>query len=107
MSPSGPAQGYLRVATWNVNSLRARLVGVERLIERTRPDVLCLQETKTARLGEAAQSMFERLGYHVSHVGSGSYNGVAIATTAAQATSCPPATPATRPWIASRELLAA
>lgn len=81
ISPSGPAPDRLRVATWNLNSLRARLVGVERLIERTRPDVLCLQETKTAQLAEPAWAMFDRLGYHVTHVGSGSYNGVAIATT--------------------------
>ena len=83
MSPSGPAPGHLHVATWNLNSLRARLLGMERLIERTRPDVLCLQETTTARLGDPARSMFERLGYHVTHVGCGPYNGFAIATTAA------------------------
>jgi exodeoxyribonuclease III len=82
MSPAGPARDRLRVATWNLNSLRARLAGVERFIERVRPDVLCLQETKTARVSEQARTMFERLGYHVRHVGSGSYNGVAIATTA-------------------------
>ena len=82
MSPPGPAPSHLRVATWNLNSLRARLLGVERLIERVRPDVLCLQETKAARLGEPARSMFDQLGYHVTHVGSGPYNGVAIATTA-------------------------
>jgi exodeoxyribonuclease-3 len=73
------------VATWNLNSLRARLRAVERLIERTRPDVLCLQETKASRLDDAAGSMFDRLGYHVTHVGSGAYNGVAVATTAAPA----------------------
>jgi len=83
MSPTGPAADRVRVATWNVNSLRARLIGVERLIERSRPDVLCLQETKTTQLDDAARSMFERLGYHVTHVGAGAYNGVAIATTAA------------------------
>jgi exodeoxyribonuclease III len=83
MSPPGPAPDRLRVATWNLNSLRARLTGVERLIERTRPDVLCLQETKTAQLSQPAQTMFDRLGYHVTHVGSGSYNGVAVATTTA------------------------
>ena len=85
MSPPGPATDHLRVATWNLNSLRARLPGVERLIERTRPDVLCLQETKTAGLDEPARSMFDRLGYHVTHVGASHYNGVAIATTAAPA----------------------
>jgi exodeoxyribonuclease-3 len=81
MSPPGPAPDRLRVATWNLNSLRARRPSVERFIERVRPDVLCLQETKTAQLSEQARTMFERLGYHVRHVGSGPYNGVAIATT--------------------------
>jgi exodeoxyribonuclease-3 len=80
MSPPGPPPDRLRVATWNLNSLRARLPGVERFLGRVRPDVLCVQETKTAELSEQARTMFERLGYHVSHVGSGSYNGVAIAT---------------------------
>ncbi len=82
MSPTGPAPGRLRVATWNLNSLRARLPSVEGFIERTRPDVLCLQETKAVQLGEAAMALFDRLGYHIAHVGSGSYNGVAVATTA-------------------------
>ncbi|MBA3286608.1 MAG: hypothetical protein H0U21_01105 [Acidimicrobiia bacterium] len=50
MSPTGPAPDRLRVATWNLNSLRAGLPDVERLIERVRPDILCVQETKTADL---------------------------------------------------------
>jgi exodeoxyribonuclease-3 len=84
MSPPGPApDDHLRVATWNLNSLRARLRGVERLLDRSRPDVLCLQETKTAHLDDRARSMFGGLGYEITHVGSGPYNGVAIATTAA------------------------
>jgi exodeoxyribonuclease-3 len=82
MSPPGPAPDRLRVATWNLNSLRARLVGLERFIERTRPDVLCLQETKATRLGDQALAVFDHLGYHVTHVGSSSYNGVAVASTA-------------------------
>jgi exodeoxyribonuclease III len=82
MSPPCPAPHRLRVATWNLNSLTARLVGVRQLVERTRPDVLCLQETKTTGLSDLARSTFDRLGYHVSHVGSGAYNGVAIATIA-------------------------
>ena len=46
MSPPGPAPDRLRVASWNLNSLRARLGAVDRFLERARPDVLCLQETK-------------------------------------------------------------
>jgi exodeoxyribonuclease III len=69
----------LRVATWNLNSLRARLPAVERFLERVRPDVVCLQETKAPHLSEAALAMFERHGYRAGHAGAGSYNGVAVA----------------------------
>jgi exodeoxyribonuclease-3 len=81
MTPMAPAaEGLLRVATWNLNSLRARLPGVERFLERTRPDVLCLQETKAAAVAEAARALFDRLGYEIVHAGAGAYNGVAIAS---------------------------
>lgn len=83
MSPSGPAPDRLRIATWNLNSLRARLAGVEQFLERVRPDVVCLQETKAAQLSPEAAAMFDRLGLHVTHVGANSYNGVAVATTGA------------------------
>jgi exodeoxyribonuclease-3 len=79
LSPPGPAPGRLRVATWNLNSLRARLAAVERFLDRVSPDVLCLQETKAAGLPGAAAEMFERHGYQVAHVGLGAYNGVALA----------------------------
>lgn len=79
MSPAGPAPGHLRVATWNLNSLRARLEVVGRFLERTAPDVVCLQETKTAQLSERAVSTFERHGYAVAHAGGRAYNGVAVA----------------------------
>lgn len=79
MSPPGPALDRLRIATWNLNSLRRRLPAVERFVERVAPDVLCLQETKAAELSDAATSTLERLGYGVEHVGASSYNGVAIA----------------------------
>jgi exodeoxyribonuclease-3 len=79
MSPSGPAVDRLRIATWNLNSLRARLTAVERFLERVAPDVLCIQETKAAQLSDAASTVFARSGYEISYVGSGSYNGVAIA----------------------------
>lgn len=80
MTPTEPAPDRFRVATWNLNSIRTRLPAVERFVERTRPDVLCLQETKTAALRPAEAAAFERLGYHVVHAGSGGYNGVAIAS---------------------------
>jgi exodeoxyribonuclease-3 len=80
MSPVAPAPQHLRIATWNLNSLRARLAGVERFLERVAPDVLCLQETKAPALSTAAEAMFARAGYHAVHVGAAAYNGVAIAT---------------------------
>jgi exodeoxyribonuclease-3 len=78
MSPAGPAPDRLRIATWNLNSLRTRLPAVERFVERARPDVLCLQETKATDLSAAANAAFERLGYQAAHVGCGGYNGVAV-----------------------------
>ena len=78
MSPSGPAPDQLRLATWNLNSLRARLPAVDRFLTRTRPDVLCLQETKTATVSNDARRLFERHGYGIEHVGANAYNGVAI-----------------------------
>jgi hypothetical protein len=48
LSPSGPAQERLRVATWNLNSLRTRLPAVERFLEWVRPDIVCLHETRAA-----------------------------------------------------------
>lgn len=80
MSPPGPAPDRLRVATWNLNSLRRRLPAVERFLERAAPDVLCLQETKAAQVSEAATDALGRLGYRIVHVGSSSYNGVAVAS---------------------------
>ncbi len=79
MSPTGPAPDRLRVASWNLNSLRVRLPAVDRFLARARPDVLCLQETKVPALPAAASEVFERHGYAVAHVGDSSYNGVAIA----------------------------
>jgi exodeoxyribonuclease III len=79
LSPTGPAPDRLRIATWNLNSLRARLAGVERFIDRVAPDIVCLQETKTAELSDTALALFDRHGYDVAHVGRSSYNGVAVA----------------------------
>jgi exodeoxyribonuclease-3 len=80
MSPSAPAPQHLRVATWNVNSLRSRAAALERFLVRARPDVLCLQETKATTVVAPAAEIFDRLGYTVVHAGAGGYNGVAIAS---------------------------
>jgi exonuclease III len=69
----------LRIATWNVNSLRARLDKVAWWIERAAPDVLLMQETKLAD-DDVPTEAFERLGYRFAHHGEGRWNGVAIAS---------------------------
>ena len=67
----------MRIATWNVNSLKARLPRVEEWIGYARPDVLCLQETKMADLAFPSM-VFQALGYDAAHHGNGRWNGVAI-----------------------------
>ena len=71
--------GPVRVATWNVNSLKARLEKVTWWLERARPDVLLMQETKLAD-AEAPVDVFRDLGYALAHHGEGRWNGVAIAS---------------------------
>ena len=67
----------IRLATWNVNSLKARLDRVSEWIDDVKPDVLCLQETKMA--DDAFPALhFESLGYESAHYGQGRWNGVAI-----------------------------
>jgi exodeoxyribonuclease III len=67
----------MRLATWNVNSLAARLPRVVDWLATTRPDILCLQETKLT--DEAfPQAEMEALGYSAATHGSGQWNGVAI-----------------------------
>jgi exodeoxyribonuclease-3 len=67
----------VRVATWNVNSLRARLERVEEWVTEVQPDVLCMQETKLADDAFPALT-FEAMGYECAHFGQGQWNGVAI-----------------------------
>jgi exodeoxyribonuclease III len=80
MSPAGRAPEHFRVATWNVNSLRARTPALRRFLERTEPDVVLLQETKANEVVPVAGELFDELGYAIVHSGTGAYNGVAIAT---------------------------
>jgi exodeoxyribonuclease-3 len=67
----------MRIATWNVNSLKARTDAVERWLERARPDVLLMQETKLAD-EDAPELPFRMAGYELDHHGEGRWNGVAI-----------------------------
>lgn len=65
------------VATWNVNSLKARLPRVEEWLADVQPDVLCMQETKLAQEKFPTAAIAE-LGYESVHFGQGQWNGVAI-----------------------------
>ncbi|MCA6279158.1 MAG: exodeoxyribonuclease III [Phenylobacterium sp.] len=67
----------MRIATWNVNSINARLETVLRWFEAERPDVACLQEIKCIDEKFPAEA-FERLGYNVAVHGQKTYNGVAL-----------------------------
>ena len=65
----------MRIATWNVNSVGARLPRLIPWLEQTAPEVVALQETKTATFPETDVAA---LGYEVAHSGDGRWNGVAI-----------------------------
>lgn len=67
----------MKLATWNVNSIRARVDRVRGWLEANRPDVLCLQETKVEDAAFPREA-FEPLGYRVLTHGQRTYNGVAI-----------------------------
>ena len=67
----------MRIATWNVNSVRTRLEQVLAWLGQEQPDVLCLQETKV--VDELfPRNAFESLGYQLAISGQKAYNGVAI-----------------------------
>jgi exodeoxyribonuclease-3 len=69
----------MRIATWNVNSLAARLPKVIWWLDRAQPDILLMQETKLAD-AEAPSVELAQLGYELVHHGEGGWNGVAIAS---------------------------
>jgi len=65
------------IATWNVNSLKARLDRVTQWVTENQPDVLCMQETKMKDEVFPALT-FAEMGYESAHFGQGQWNGVAI-----------------------------
>lgn len=69
----------MRIATWNVNSLKARLDKVLWWMDRAKPDVLLMQETKLADENAPVEA-FKQAGYELTHHGEGRWNGVAIAS---------------------------
>lgn len=71
--------GGMLLATWNVNSVRARAERVVGWLERAGVDVLAMQETK-CRDDQFPYLSFEAAGYEVAHVGHNQWNGVAVAS---------------------------
>ena len=71
----------MRIATWNVNSVNARLETVLTWFEEAKPDVACLQEIKCVD-EKFPREVFESLGYNCEVLGQKSYNGVAIVSKA-------------------------
>ncbi|MGZ4594117.1 MAG: exodeoxyribonuclease III, partial [Actinomycetes bacterium] len=67
----------MRIATWNVNSVTARLPRLVEWLQQTAPDVVCLQETKVAADAFPVDEVAP-LGYAVAAHGEGRWNGVAI-----------------------------
>jgi exodeoxyribonuclease-3 len=67
----------MKIASWNVNSLRVRLNHVMDFLEREQPDVLALQEIKVVDAQFPLQA-FESMGYHALYCGQKTYNGVAL-----------------------------
>jgi exodeoxyribonuclease-3 len=72
----------VRIATWNVNSVRSRLPRLLPWLDERRPDVVCLQETKLPddAFAELLEAEFAARGYQVAHHGEGRWNGVALAS---------------------------
>jgi exodeoxyribonuclease-3 len=71
--------GTVKIATWNVNSLRARADRVEAWLTRSDVDVLAIQETK-CKDENFPWELFENSGFEVAHFGFSQWNGVAIAS---------------------------
>lgn len=67
----------MKIATWNVNSIRQRETHVQRWLQRVQPDVLLLQEIKCEAPAFPAAT-FDALGYKAEIVGQKAYNGVAV-----------------------------
>ena len=67
----------MKIATWNINGVKARLEGAQTWLKETSPDVACFQEIKSVTEAFPA-SAFEDLGYNVAVHGQKGFNGVAI-----------------------------
>jgi exodeoxyribonuclease-3 len=70
----------VKLVSWNVNSLKARMPRVLEFLELHRPDVVCLQETKTEDVAFPAPELLDA-GYHAAHHSAGRWAGVAVLST--------------------------
>jgi exodeoxyribonuclease-3 len=77
--PQGAIFRAVKIATWNVNGIRARIEAVTGWLEHHEPDVLAMQETKVVDDDFPFEEL-SRLGYQVTLAGQRAYNGVAIAS---------------------------
>jgi exodeoxyribonuclease III len=77
LAKSGGRESFVKIATWNVNSIRARLPRLLDWLGRAGPDVVCLQELKVAE-DEFPFFEIEAVGYRAVVLGQRTYNGVAI-----------------------------
>ena len=69
----------MKIVSWNVNSVRARIINILDYIKQDSPDILLLQEIKTVDENFPYQD-FKKIGYESHVYGQKSYNGVAIVT---------------------------
>ncbi|MBJ3776511.1 exodeoxyribonuclease III [Acuticoccus mangrovi] len=67
----------MKIATWNINGVKARIDGLTRWLGEAEPDVVCLQEIKSVDEAFPAEAI-ERLGYNVATHGQKGFNGVAL-----------------------------
>ena len=67
----------MKIATWNINSVKARLPNLIAWLEEAKPDIACLQEIKTVD-ENFPRAEIERLGYNIETHGQKTYNGVAL-----------------------------
>jgi exodeoxyribonuclease III len=80
MSAAAATVGHVRIATWNVNSVKQRVPRLLPWLDQRQPDVACLQETKLAdaAFGDLLGEELAQRGYAVAHHGQAQWNGVAI-----------------------------
>src|SRR5207253_7622347 len=68
---------FMRIATWNVNSIKQRTENLAAWLKERQPDIVCLPETKTQD-ESFPREPFEALGYNIADHGQKTFNGVAI-----------------------------